>query len=88
MAKKSSNITYGSLAEAIDQIGAFGERSTALRVLRLVQLQINTSQVRVSQDLRRASLEASSGKLVAVRVTCARQLQGGISQFRLSPRAI
>ena len=86
MAKKSSSIIFGSLSQAIAQIGALPKGRPLSEVLKLVQGEIDSSKVRVSQNLHRATLEVSTGKVVTVRVTAVRGVpSGGHFAFRFKP---
>jgi hypothetical protein len=71
MGNKRSHIS-GSLAQVINRLTTATPKGQPLaEVLKIVQKETDSSNVRVSPDLRRATLEA--GGLVSVRVTAARQ---------------
>jgi hypothetical protein len=67
------NREYASLSQIIDRIAAMPNGRPLAEVLKIVQKDTDSSKVRVSSDLRRATLEVPDGGLVSVRVTAARQ---------------
>ncbi|HEY1748540.1 MAG TPA: hypothetical protein VGG11_17465 [Xanthobacteraceae bacterium] len=64
---------YASLTETIDRVAAMPNGRPLAEVLKLVQKDTDSTKVRVSPDLHRATLEPPEGGLIAVRVTVARQ---------------
>lgn len=80
--------SYAPLAQTIDRVAAMPNGRPLAEVLRIVQKVTDSAKVWVSKDLRRATLEAPDGRLIAVRVTAARQpYANGPWYFRFkSPR--
>ena len=73
MGNKRSHIS-GSLAQVINRLTTATPKGQPLaEVLKIVQKETDSPNVRVSPDLRRATLQESDGSLVSVRVTIARQ---------------
>jgi hypothetical protein len=85
MTDPSKTVIRGSLAQVIAQIAALPKGRPLSEVLKIVQSEIDSPKVHVSRDLRRATLETSTGRLISVRVTAARQTHAGLPQFRFKP---
>ena len=64
---------YAPLTQTIDRVAAMPNGRPLAEVLKLVQKDTDSTKVRVSTDLHRATLEAPEGGMIAVRVTAARQ---------------
>jgi hypothetical protein len=76
----------GSWNQVIAQLAELPNGRALSEALKLVKVDFESAKLRVSSDLRRATLEITNGKLVSVRVTTGRPSgAGGGLRFRFKP---
>lgn len=73
MPKQSRSDIRGSLSQVIERLALLPKGHAVAEVLKVVQKDADSTKVRVSADLHRATLETSEGGLISVRITSARQ---------------